>query len=47
MNSTRSAGYDGSTGKYPAPDFTTANNATTRSADRGNATATNDSGPQP
>ncbi len=43
----RSAGYSGSTGTYPAPALTTASSETTRSMERGRATATNRSGPAP
>ena len=43
----RSAGYDGSTGRYPPPALTTARSATTNSTERGNKTATSDSGPTP
>src|SRR5690242_19875369 len=47
MNRTRSAGYDRSTGTYIAPAASTPSNATTESADRGNATATGSPGPTP
>ncbi|GAA3836896.1 hypothetical protein GCM10022226_68580 [Sphaerisporangium flaviroseum] len=47
MNSTRSTGYDGSTGKNAPPAFTTAKTATTNSTDRGNTTATTHPGPTP
>ncbi len=47
MNPIRSAGYDGSTGRYAPPAFHTASNATTRSTDRSNITPTTDSAPTP
>ncbi len=39
-NATRSAGYPGSTGTYPAPVFHTASSVTSRSAERSISTAT-------
>ena len=43
----RSAGYSGSSGTYPAPDFATASSEMTELAERSKQTATRDPGPTP
>ncbi len=43
----RSAGMDGSSGKYAAPAFSTAKAATTKSVERSRNSATQHSGPAP